>query len=84
MHLEIFDDNDVICSTIHLLDMARKCVEKSLRHFLNMDILVNIAHTSFRFITCILEIQMEGSVSQNVDISRSFHFMKSRKLFFKK
>ena len=53
-------------------------------HFMNMDISVNIAHTSFRFETCILEIQMAGSVSQNFDIGLSFHFMKSRKLFFKK
>ena len=52
-------------------------------HFLNMDISVNITHTSFRFETCILEIQMEGSMSQNFDIGPSFHFMKSRKLFFK-
>ena len=48
-------------------------------HFLNMDILVNITHTSFRFETCILEVQMELIGSQNVDIGPSFHFMNSRK-----
>ena len=53
-------------------------------NFLNMDISVNITHTSFRFETCILVIWMEGSLSQNFDIDLSFHFMKSRKLFFKK
>ena len=50
-------------------------------HFFNMDISVNIAHTSFRFETCILEIQMQGCMSQNSDIGPSFHFMKSRKCF---
>ena len=33
--------------------------------FFNMDISVSIAYRPFRFETCILEIQMEGSVSQN-------------------
>ena len=40
---------------------------------------VNIAYGPCRFEKCILEIQMEGSVSQNVDISPSFFFMKCRK-----
>ena len=53
-------------------------------HFLNMDISVNIAHTSFRFETCILEIQMQECMSRNSDIGPSFHFMKSRKLCLKK
>ena len=51
---------------------------------MNMDISVNIAHTSFRFETCILEIQMQGIMSQHFDIGPSFHFMKSRKLYLKK
>ena len=46
--------------------------------FLNMDISVNITYRPFRFETCILEIQMEGSVSQNVDIDPSFFFVKCR------
>ena len=48
-------------------------------HFFNIDNSVNITHTSFRFETCIIEIQMEESVSQDSDIGPSVHFMKSRK-----
>ena len=51
---------------------------------MNMDISVNIAHTSFRFEICMLEIQMQGTMSQNLDIGPSFNFMKSRKLCLKK
>ena len=49
-------------------------------YFLNKDFSLTIAHRPFEFDTCILEIQMEGSVSQNVDIGPSFHFMKFRNL----
>ena len=52
-------------------------------HFFHMDISVNIAHTSFRFETSIIDIQMEESISGNFDIDPSFHCMKSRKLCFK-
>ena len=44
--------------------------------FFNMDILVNIAHTSFKFERCLLEIQIEGRV--NFDLCHSFHLMKCR------
>ena len=47
-------------------------------HFLNMDIPVNIAHMHLKFRIYILEIQMEGTVSQNVDLGLSFYFIKSR------
>ena len=49
-------------------------------HFLNMDISVNFSHRLFKFETCILEIQMERSVSQNFDLGPSFYFMKCRNL----
>ena len=49
-------------------------------NFLNMDISVNMAHTPFKFETFILEIQMEGSVSQNFDLGNSFHFINCRNL----
>ena len=49
-------------------------------YVLNKDFSVTIAHRSFKFETCILEIQMDGSVSQNFDMSPSFHFMKCRNL----
>ena len=45
-------------------------------HFFNMDISDNIVYRPFNFLTCIVEIQMEGSVSQNVDMGPSFYFMK--------
>ena len=41
-------------------------------YFLNKDFSVTIADSPFKFETCILEIQMEGSVSQNFDIDPSF------------
>ena len=37
----------------------------------NMDISVNRAHTPFKFEKCILEIQIEGSVSQKFDLGHS-------------
>ena len=46
--------------------------------FLNKDISADIPYTPFKFLTCILKIEMQGSVSQNVDISPSFDFMKCR------
>ena len=49
-----------------------------------MDISVNIAHTPFRFKTCILEIQIEGSVFQNFHLGPSFDFNKRRNFEFKK
>ena len=49
-------------------------------YFFNMNISVNIADTPFKFETCILEIRMEGSVSQNSDLGPSFNFMKCRNL----
>ena len=45
-------------------------------HFLNMDI--NIALRSFKFCMCNLEIQMEGSLSQNCNICPGFYFIKCR------
>ena len=53
-------------------------------HFLNMDISVNMAHTPLKFETCILEIQMEGRMSQNFDLGHSFNFMKCKNLDCKK
>ena len=49
-------------------------------NFVNMDISVNMAHTPLKFETCILEIQMKGSVSQNLDLENSFHFINCRNL----
>ena len=39
-------------------------------HFFNMDISVNMAHTAFKFETCVLNIEMEG----NFDLGLSFIF----------
>ena len=49
-----------------------------------MDISVNIAHTPFKSKTCFVEIQMEGSVSQNFHLGPSFDFNKCRDFEFKK
>ena len=47
-----------------------------------MDIPLNITHKAIIFSTCIPEIEMQRSVSQNVDLGPSFHFMKCRKKYF--
>ena len=48
-----------------------------------MDSSVDIAHIHMKFNMCILEIQMEGSVSQNFDLGHSFYFIKCRILSIK-
>ena len=45
-----------------------------------MDISLPISYKSFKFSTCIHEIWMQGSVSQNFDLGPSFDFMKCRNL----
>ena len=45
--------------------------------FLNMDISFNIPCTFLKFGIHILGCQMEGSVSQIVDLGPSFYFMQS-------
>ena len=47
-------------------------------YFVNNDMSVAIAHSLMKLSTCIHEIQMEGSVSQNFDIGPSLNFIKSR------
>ena len=47
---------------------------------MNMDISVSIAHIPFKFETCILEIKIEGSVSQHFELGPSFYLMKCRNL----
>ena len=47
-------------------------------YFFNMDISVIIALISLKICMCIAEICMEGRVSQNVDLGRSFCFMLCR------
>ena len=54
------------------------------QHLFNMDISLPITYKSFKFSTCIHEIWMQGSVSQNFDIGPSFDFMKCRNLNIKK
>ena len=41
-----------------------------------MDISVNNVYKPFKFLTCTLNIQVEGSMSQNFDIDPRFYFMK--------
>ena len=60
--------------------IVREKKKKIHVNFLNMYISVNMAHTPFKFETCILEIQMEGSLSQNFDLGNSFHFIICRTL----
>ena len=43
-----------------------------------MDSSVNIAQMHLKFLIYILEIQIEGSVSQNSDLGLSFYFIKCR------
>ena len=52
-------------------------------HFLNRDILLNICRKCLKLHVCMLHNHSEGTVSQNCYLSPSFHFMKSRKIYFK-
>ena len=72
-----------LCNDIKQKDMHWEFIEIKVsknenlifcKHFLNMDISAAIAYNSTKFVTCIHKIQMEGSMSQNVDISLSLHF----------
>ena len=54
------------------------------QHFLNMDISLPVSYKSFKFLTCIHEIWMQGKVSQNFDLGPSFDFMRCRNLNIKK
>ena len=49
-------------------------------YFFNMDISVDNAYKPLKLSMCILEIQVEGGMSQNVDICLTFYFMKRRNL----
>ena len=49
-----------------------------------MNVSVNMAHTTLKFETRVLGIQMKGSVSQNVDLGLSFNSIKCRNLDWKK
>ena len=53
------------------------------QHFLNIDISLPIPYKPFKFSTCIHEIWVQGSVSQNFDLGPSFDFMKCRNLNIK-
>ena len=53
-------------------------------YFLNMNISLIIAFTSFTICMCIAEICKKGSVSQNVDLRLSFCFMQCRRRHFLK
>ena len=44
---------------------------------------MNNAFKAFKSLTCFLDVQMEGSVSQNFDLGPSFDFMKCRNLLIK-
>ena len=58
-------------------------VRKS-EHLLNIDISLPISYKPFKFSTCIHEIWLQGSVSQNIDLGPSFDFIKYRNLNIKK
>ena len=47
---------------------------------LNMDISVTVPHNAFKFEMCIPKTQMDGSMSQNINIGPSFDFIKCRNL----
>ena len=67
--------------------ITRKRVGKIMvgkNEYLNMDISLLITYKSFKFSTCIHEIWMQGSVSQNFDLGPSFDFTKCRNLNIKK
>ena len=51
------------------------------KHFLNMDISFNSQYKALKFETCIYELQMEESVSQNFDLGPSLYSMKGRNLY---
>ena len=53
-------------------------------YFFNMDNSVAIIHRPLKYVMCIHEIMMEGSVSQNSDLGPSFCFMKCRNVLNKK
>ena len=57
-------------------------IQKFFIYFLNKDISFNISLICLRFSIHVDEGRMEGSVSQNVYLCLSFHFMKSRKKMF--
>ena len=44
-------------------------------YFLNMDISLNIYTLVIQFYTCVLNIPLEGSVSQIFDLGPGFYFM---------
>ena len=54
------------------------------QHFLNIDISLPTSYKPFTFSKCILEIQRQGIVSQNVDLGSSHNVMKCRNLNTKK
>ena len=53
-------------------------------YFLNGDVSLNILFLYMKFYILILHIVIEGTVSQNFDLGPSFHFIDSRKWFYKK
>ena len=53
-------------------------------YFFNMDISLIIAPICLRICMCIVEIWMEGSMSQNFDLGLSFCFMLCRGMNFEK
>ena len=53
-------------------------------YFFNMDISLIIALTCSKTCMCILEICMEGSISQNFDLGLSFCFMLCGRRHFEK
>ena len=51
--------------------------------FFNMDFSLDKSKNCLKFRVCILHNDTEGTVSQNCHLSCSFHFIKSRIIFFK-
>ena len=50
-------------------------------NFLNVDNLINIAHNLIKLSVLILDMLMEGTMSQNFELCLSFYFMSLDKLF---
>ena len=48
------------------------------KHYLDMDSSLDIAHIHLKFRMCILEIWIEGRVSQKFDFGLSFYLIKCR------
>ena len=52
------------------------------RYFLNRDISLNMSYLFMKFYILMLDIVMEGTLSQNFDLGLRFYFIESRKKCF--